>query len=416
MQNSSEGFTYKLHVSNFILIIALVLIMPSCIKEYWPDLKGASDNLLVVDGKITNEPGPYTVKLSRSSPIQNPGFIPVENATVTIIDAVGVQEVLHESSNGIYQTTVNGIHGIIGHKYKLIITTQQNETYESDFEELLAPVGVASIDYKEETQIVDNGSDIGQKGYQFYLTTDMAPDKKNYYYWELEETFEYHSAYQILFYFNGIFVPPDEAHPLGLQRTLNPDTLFACWKTGNLKERFTYSTQYLSVPLVEDLPLHFVPFSDERVQKKYCVLAKQYTVSEGVYTFLKALEEQNSNQNGLITTQPYQVRGNVRNTNDPEEPVLGYFVAAAEADGPRVFVSAPQYYNLTCGFDTVTYNIKRYISQANPGTWPLYFTYVYFPNPDNPMGEAIEALALVYQDCLDCTLKGGVAIRPYFWQ
>ena len=90
-------------------------------------------------------------------------------------------------------------------------------------------------------------------------------------------------------------------------------------------------------------------------------------------------------------------------------------MAAGIADAERIFVKAPYYYHLQCGADTLKYNIKRYIENSDPDFWPLYFTYVYFPNPD-PYGEAIEALALVNQDCLDCTKRGGVAVKPDFWQ
>jgi len=399
----------------FLAFFLLLSILSSCVKEYWPKLDEGSDNLLVVDAKITNEEGPYTVRLSRSSPVQSPEFIPVTKALVVIFDANGQQEVLSEIEAGFYQTDPLGIRGVIGHSYKISITTNSGETYESEFEVLPEPVGLKSIDYKQENQVVGNTSDIEEPGYQFYLTTDMGSAKDNFYFWEMEETYEYHSAYKVLFYYDGEFVTPDESHPLGLKRTINPDTLFACWKTGNLMERYTYSTQFLSSPIIENYPIHFIPFSDERLQKEYSVLVKQLTVSRGSYSFYKALEEQNANQGGIITSQPYQVRGNVKNIIDPEEGVLGYFTVAGVAYGPRIFVKAPQYYQLKCGFDTLTYNIQRFISKSSPSIWPLYFTYVYFPNPDDPMAEAIEALALVHQDCLDCTKKGGVATKPDFW-
>ncbi|MCD4680727.1 MAG: DUF4249 domain-containing protein [Bacteroidales bacterium] len=406
----------KSNIRALILMLSGILLLSSCVKEYWPDLKSGSDNLLVIDGKISNDPGPYTVKLSISSPIQNPEFNPVTNAVVTIIDENMVQEVLTETSSGIYQTAENGIQGEIGHRYKLSVITKAGGIYESDFEELLDPVGVASVSYKQEIQSGGNANDEDITGYQFYLSTEVSPLKQNYYYWELQETYEYHSAYNILFYYDGVFVYASAAHPLGLPRTIDHDTLYYCWLTSNAKERYTYTTEYLSVPIVENLSLHFIPFNDERLQQKYSLLAKQFTISAEAYLFFKALEEQNSDQDELITSQPYQIRGNMRNINDSEEAVLGYFLVAGVADGPRIFVKAPQYYHLKCGADTLTYNILRYITTTSSSDFPLYFTYVYFSNPDDPMAEAIEALALIHQECLDCTKRGGVPIKPDFWE
>jgi len=397
------------------MLAGMFMMLYSCVKEYWPDLDSSSENLLVVDGKITNDPGPYTVILSRSSSVQNPKFIPVTNALVFIISGSGAQELLTETSAGVYKTSENGIQGVIGQKYKLHVATS-DKVYTSEFETLLPPVGLSSVTYKDETQIVGNTSHEEERGYQFYLTTEIAASDNNYYFWELEETFEYHSAYDIHFYYNGILLPPDEDHPLGLQTTINPDTLFFCWKTDHLKERYTYNTEHLSTPVLIEFPLHFIPLYDERLQVKYSLLVKQYTVSRKAQTFYKALVEQNSNQDGLITRQPYQVRGNMRNTKDATEPVLGYFMTAGVSDGPRIFVDAPLIHNPGCIWDTVTWHIQRYIDIADQDEWPLYFTYVYFDNPIDPLGEEIEALALMHKHCMDCTLKGGVAIKPEFWK
>jgi len=399
----------------FWLLTISVIILSSCIEEYWPDLKNGSDNLLVVDGMISNAPGPYTVKLSRTSSIQNPEFIPVKNAMVYIIDESGTQELLNEISEGVYQTSENGILGVIGQKYKLYIRVS-GKAYESDFQEILDPVRVASVNYQQDYQIVEPGSNEEVVGYQFYVSTKMAMNEKNYYFWEMEETFEYHSAYDIRFYYNGILGPPDEDHPMGLQRTYNPDTLFFCWKSDYLNDRFTYSTEYLTEPVIIDYPLHFIPFTDERLQVKYSLLVKQYTISKNAYIYYKALVEQNSDQDGLITTQPYQIKGNIRNIKDPNEIVLGYFFSAGVRNGPRIFVEAPEPLYKGCIWDTVPWHIERYINTADPSEWPLYFTYMYFENPDDPFGEEIEALALMYKHCLDCTIWGGVAIKPYFWE
>ena len=74
----------------------MVLFSNSCIDEYWPELD-KYENLLVVDGYISNEPGPYEVKLSLSSKVDQLTTNPVPNATVIIMDDQGVSEVLTET-------------------------------------------------------------------------------------------------------------------------------------------------------------------------------------------------------------------------------------------------------------------------------------------------------------------------------
>ncbi len=59
------------------LIIIVALPMASCVDEYWPDLGSKYNKLLVVDGLITTDPGPYLIKLSTSTSVDQPALYSV---------------------------------------------------------------------------------------------------------------------------------------------------------------------------------------------------------------------------------------------------------------------------------------------------------------------------------------------------
>jgi hypothetical protein len=162
--------------------------------------------------------------------------------------------------------------------------------------------------------------------------------------------------------------------------------------------------------------LHFVPFTDERLRVKYSLLVRQYTINNDAYNYMQALVDQNTDQDGLLTRQPYQVKGNISNIKNEEEKVLGYFIAGGVNNSERLFVEAPYDYKEPCGYDTIQWHIDRYIEVADPSEWPLYFTYIYFENPDNPQLPELEVLALVKPYCVDCTIRGGVALKPDYWE
>jgi len=169
--------------------------------------------------------------------------------------------------------------------------------------------------------------------------------------------------------------------------------LYYCWKTQKTTEHFSYSTEYLSVPTVNKLPLQFIPFTNEKLRYKYSSLTTQFTISERAYTFLKTLEKQNENQGTLFTSQPFQVRGNLVNTNNPDEPVLGYFMVAAGTKSNRLFVIAPPRvrYSLThCEADTTINTIRNALNQYTYNNKPIYFTIVYLTNPELPDMEEVE--------------------------
>ncbi|MDZ7777912.1 MAG: DUF4249 family protein [Bacteroidales bacterium] len=70
-----------------------VIFSLGCREEFTPQVQ-KYDNLLVVDGMISNEPGPYTIKLSRSSPANKPDVHPFTGCDVQ----------LHEKSSGNSET------------------------------------------------------------------------------------------------------------------------------------------------------------------------------------------------------------------------------------------------------------------------------------------------------------------------
>jgi hypothetical protein len=100
----------------------LFILNDACIDRYeLPEQ--ISGPRLVVDGMITNLPGPYTIELFISTDLNtlanNRAGVP--NATVKIVDDLGNEEVLTETKLGVYQTKPNGLRGVVGRKYHTVI-------------------------------------------------------------------------------------------------------------------------------------------------------------------------------------------------------------------------------------------------------------------------------------------------------
>ncbi|MBN2174971.1 MAG: DUF4249 family protein, partial [Bacteroidales bacterium] len=128
-----------------LLILNSLLILSSCTEEYWPDLGEKYDELLVVEGMVTNAPGPYTIKLTQSTSIRYPREIPLTGYGVIISDNAGNSETLTETEEGTYTTAPGGIQGVVGRSYKLTIHGLNGTTYESGFEKLTPPVAIDTL-------------------------------------------------------------------------------------------------------------------------------------------------------------------------------------------------------------------------------------------------------------------------------
>jgi len=176
----------KYWLKKITVIIVLVFSFTSCVEEYWPELKKDNQQLLVIEGKITNLPGPYTIKLSTSSDVNDTLHYPLSSANVTIIDILGNSEILVETDPGIYKTSVNGIQGIIGLSYKIKVELNNGKLYESEFEEMLNPVEVEKVEVEESWRLAENSLENDEEGFQFYITTKQSESPNTYFFWEME--------------------------------------------------------------------------------------------------------------------------------------------------------------------------------------------------------------------------------------
>src|SRR5882672_820969 len=103
-----------------IIAAALLLLQTSCQKVIDLKVKDA-DKQYVIEGNVTNQPGPYTVTISQTTQFNASWqFQGVGGATITIRDNAGNNETLQETQTGIYRTT--GLAGVEGRTYELHIT------------------------------------------------------------------------------------------------------------------------------------------------------------------------------------------------------------------------------------------------------------------------------------------------------
>ncbi len=214
------------------------------------------------------------------------------------------------------------------------------------------------------------------------------------------------------------------------------DTMKICWRTNALNENYIHSTKYTDDVNISNYPLNLVPFKDIRVRVKYSLLVKQHTLSEETFKFIKAIEDQNSNdETDLYTKQPYQIRGNIHNINDADETILGIFYASSITE-KRLFTPPdvnPKHKILYAldycqGIPSVDYeegvpenNTQEYLDQSldRPSRWTIYMgeAYIFEGEVDKNIPENYKTWNVAYsRKCVDCREKGGVMVKPDFWE
>ena len=126
-------------------VLVMLLLLISCQKEVDIDLNSTAPGI-VIEGQITDQPGPYTVKISRTVNFNEPNTFPaVQGATVIINDSEGNAETLTETSPGVY--TGNTLQGFPGRSYVLTVTAG-GQNY-SAVSVMPAPVAIDTITFKK---------------------------------------------------------------------------------------------------------------------------------------------------------------------------------------------------------------------------------------------------------------------------
>ena len=155
-----------------IITIFLLGLFTSCEDIIKLDLR-SSDPQIVIEGVVTTQPGPYFVKISKSTDFYEPGiYPPVTGALVEITDNAGNNEILTEVSEGSY--IAQSITGQSGRVYTLNVTI---DTEEYSAESVM--VNVVEIDSLRLEFF--SGTDFRDGGYYLHCFFTDPPETGNNY-------------------------------------------------------------------------------------------------------------------------------------------------------------------------------------------------------------------------------------------
>ena len=379
-----------------LVILLIAILVAGCVDSYTPDIR-ESQEILVVEGMLTDQPGVQTIYVSRSSPVSNPGLIPENHCLVRVVDENGNSYWFYDQGEGDYQYLLTASQLVRGTAYKLNIMTADRKEYESDY--ITLPPPCPSIDslYYEIKTVGTSDPEQSLEGAQFYIDVNAGEDEARNFRWELVETWEYYAANIIQYYFDGIL----------LHLMDDPFKYYYCWKTERIKNIYTASTKNSTSNTITRYPLNYVSNQTLRLQTKYSLLVKQFSLSDEAYQYWDQMRRQQQESGGLYESQPPQIRGNIYNVNDPDELVLGFFYVSSSSE-KRIFVNGQRQLNfprIKCTLDTID----------NMSEIPSYLSCPVYMRSLSQMGSG-PPYGVGYGICFDCTSEGGTTVKPDFWE
>ncbi len=108
-------------IGKFIGLGATALLLVACTKQVDWDLQYQEEDLLVVEGKITNEPGPHEVRITLPVYEMNGIPEPVSGAAVEINDGDSIHVLVEDAGRAGYYLTSPGFSAELNHYYQLRI-------------------------------------------------------------------------------------------------------------------------------------------------------------------------------------------------------------------------------------------------------------------------------------------------------
>jgi hypothetical protein len=358
-------------------ILSIILFINSCVVPYYPETT-ENEELLIVEGMITNQHEVYTIKLHKSVPLWKvSNEKPLKGCRVWISDDQEKIDSLKEISIGTYVSDPATFQGEIGKKYILHInTTAANGGlhYESSPVEMKPVPPIDRIYYEKK---IYSSYPRPVEGCQIYLDTHDPLNKSDFYKWKYSETWEFHLPYDVE---NKI-----------------------CWITNNSNELFIKNASLLEDGKVIGFPLNSIPDPIDKLSVKYSILVNQYSMNEEEYLYWERLKNTMNEMGGLYDMIPAVIPNNVYCLEKPEEKTLGYFSVSA-VSSKRAFIkdsfSAYNFKYVDCISDTI-YGT----GPIAPGIWVI----VDHSNLTPPVRYITRNMA-----CADCRTRG-TNIKPSFW-
>ncbi|GAB3166168.1 DUF4249 domain-containing protein [Telluribacter humicola] len=288
-----------------------LMLLAGCITPYDGEIKEVPPGI-VVQGFISNEEGPYTVKLTTAANYTYAGLnYAIEQATVYITDNEGRREDLLHKGQGEYVTQT--LRGVIGQTYQLHIEAN-GKKYQSK-PETIRPVSKIERVYDESFRTVDpTTKQDRQGGWKVYIDTKDPAESGDYYRWSWKHykrtlfCGDVKDRQGNVLY--GLFCCSTNCWDI--VRCMGPNCI-------NVANDALINGRDITRQLIAEVPVQCLD--------KYYIEIEQQSLSRDGYIFWNTVKRTLQNTGGLFDVTPSSIPGNITCLTNPDEEVFGFFGA-----------------------------------------------------------------------------------------
>lgn len=363
-----------------LILVNILCLYQSCITEYTQEGVEAPENILVVDGTITNNE--TIIELSWGIGL-NEDFRHMEVIDNAILSVECDNGTIYANTNyigeGKYSIETGDLHADNKYRLKIILN---GEEYNSSY---LAPFMTPEID-----SISWSKKGEGQPVWITVSTHDPA-DQSRYYRWQYNEIWEFKSELFANYgKLDGVTMPFD---------LLSHNNTYYCWERDSSKIFILDSSEKLAENIVSQKKLTEIEPSDEKISLLYYISVKQYQIRKEAYTYYSNLQKNVEQTGSIFSPMPAEIRGNITCESEPGRLVVGYIEVSVccikEQFLPELTEKA---------YEPEPKQCVLFITEDH--TMPGYAVYFYDPMIPPTLYAPIK--------CVNCTTRG-TKNKPDFW-
>jgi hypothetical protein len=319
----------------------LIILIYSCREPFDYDLPASSIDALVVEGVVTDGPGPYDIKLSQAIPFNSDKQVIVKKAGVYVMDDLNNRFDFKEKNPGQYLSDSATFRGQLGRTYTLFIKTSDGLEYKSS---------PCLIEPESKIDSVYNFVNRDNYPYSFQIYMDLSFGSDQKMSTKLDAAL---SVENILDEWHFVYGPKyiitiDPNDSTKITRTLVPgegaridssEVLVTYYTTSTLNFRpiLKTNTDYVAGSKIIKIPVgafQITEGSDSLNDStslsyggNYILTVYASTISNVTFNYYYNLTSQISGNNTFFDPMPVNLVGNIKCTSDSTKAAYGLFQA-----------------------------------------------------------------------------------------
>lgn len=327
-----------------------LILLASCVERVDFDVELRSNFPFVIEGHISNQSGPYVVRVSQAFDIDSKinTKVPALVKQVELIDDAGNREVFQQVDKGLYMTDPNGMKGEVGRAYYLRVELLNGAMFESQPDTLHKPGKLDNLFYQYGAKGTNDVNGTTNYEFDFYFDGSTGQASNPYFMWKFIATFKVNTQPELdpkpaepcttnldcvgcnvcnlAWKCSGLRNKGTAVDPIFVR--LFPCTCCECWYNIFNESPILADPQFLRAGKFINIKAGSVPVHEWIFQHKVYVDVSQMSLSERSFNYFNSIKEQKDAVNSLFQPITGKVKTTFRQVSGPTTTVDGIFYAA----------------------------------------------------------------------------------------